>query len=35
MYEEWCETCEQPMKCHNVDGTLICISCKQPLASVA
>ena len=34
MYEKWCETCERPMKCHNEDGTLYCIGCKQQLASL-
>jgi primosomal protein N' len=31
MYEEWCDECEKPMKCHNHRGQLYCIECKTEL----
>lgn len=35
MYSEWCDNCEKPMKCHNADGRLYCIGCKQPVKVIA
>lgn len=31
MYEMWCDTCEREMKCHNHDGFLYCIGCKEQI----
>lgn len=35
MYEEWCDFCDQPRKCHNIEGELYCIACKQKIADEA